>query len=128
MSSDSGKLIRLRGEAVEVLAKLDDSVAAQGILRVLPETVFANLWGEEIYFSLPVKCDYSAMREIVATGDIGYWPSGEALCFFFGPTPISQGDEIRAASAVQVLGKIQGDPRVLRAVKQGEKLTLEIAE
>jgi len=128
MSGESERRIRLRGKSVEVVAELDDSLTSQGILRALPKTVSANLWGEEIYFSLPVACDKGNMKKLVEPGDIGYWPTGDALCFFFGPTPISQGDEIRPASAVQVLGKIHGDPKALRAVKQGENLTLECAE
>jgi hypothetical protein len=61
---------------------------------------------------------------VVNAGDIGYWPHGKAFCIFFGPTPVGHGNEIRAASAVNVFGKLTGDPRVLSAVRDGEKISV----
>ena len=60
-------------------------------------------------------------------GDLGYWPPGKALCLFFGPTPASQGDEIRPASAVNVVGKLEGDPTVLKRVRPGSRVIVEKA-
>ena len=40
---------------------------------------------------------------------------------------MSQGNEIRPASAVNVIGKIQGDPTVLKPVRSGAKITVEKA-
>jgi hypothetical protein len=119
--------IKIHADKVEVVAELDDSVTSENILAALPAEAEANLWGDEIYFTLPVKCCQTNMKEVVGMGDIGYWVPGQAMCLFFGPTPASRGDEIRPASKVHVFGKIQGDPTVLRAVKDGEKLTLERA-
>ena len=42
-------------------------------------------------------------------GEVAYWPPGQALCIFFGPTPASVGDEPRAASPVNPLGSIDGE-------------------
>ena len=64
-------------------------------------------------------------REVVEFGDVGYWPPGQALCLFFGPTPMSRGDEIRPASPVNVLGKIEGDAAVLKSVGPGAGVTVE---
>ena len=66
-------------------------------------------------------------REVVEMGDVGYWPPGQALCLFFGPTPMSRGEEIRPASPVNVIGKIDGDPTVLRSVISGAGVTVEQA-
>jgi hypothetical protein len=66
-------------------------------------------------------------KEVVSAGELGYWPTGHAFCIFFGPTPASRGDEIRAASAVNVIGKVLSDPTVFREVKDGAKITLEKA-
>ncbi len=66
-------------------------------------------------------------KEVVDMGDLGYWPPGRAFCIFFGPTPASRGEEIRPASPVNVFGRVEGDPRVFRGVRGGEKVRLERA-
>ena len=65
---------------------------------------------------------------VVAKGDLGYWPSGAAFCIFFGPTPISREGEIRPASAVNVFGKIEGDTSVLKKVLFGNEVLVEKAD
>ena len=64
---------------------------------------------------------------MVELGDVGYWPPGQALCLFFGPTPASRGDEIRPASAVNIVGAIEGDPTVLKQVTSGSQVVLKRA-
>jgi len=66
-----------------------------------------------------------APREVVELGDLGYWPPGQAFCIFFGPTPMSRGNEIRPASAVNVIGRVVGDPRSLKSVRSGARVTIE---
>jgi hypothetical protein len=60
-------------------------------------------------------------------GDLAFWPPGTAFCIFFGPTPASQGDEIRPASAVNVFGRVQGDPAVFKRVRSGTTVRVERA-
>jgi hypothetical protein len=60
-------------------------------------------------------------------GDLGYWPSGSAFCIFFGPTPASRGNEVRPASAVNVIGRVSGDARVFKKVGDGVKVKIEKA-
>jgi len=67
-------------------------------------------------------------RELVEVGDLGYWPSGNAFCIFFGPTPVSRGNEVRPASAVNVIGRVSGDARVFQKVPSGSKMRIEPAE
>ena len=50
---------------------------------------------------------------------------GQAFCIFFGPTPASEGGEIRAYSAVNILGRIIGDPAVFKDVQEGEQVKLD---
>ena len=64
-------------------------------------------------------------QETVELGDLGYWPPGRAFCIFFGRTPASQGDEIRAASAVTVIGRVLGDPSLFRQVTSGDVVKIE---
>jgi hypothetical protein len=91
----------------------------------LPITGRANLWGDEIYFSIPLRLKLEAGQELVSIGDLGYWPDGNAFCIFFGSTPVSQGDEIRPASPVTVFGNVIGDATVFRKVAEGTKITVK---
>ena len=123
-----GKKIRIFVSDVEVEAELNEAKTAQLIWETLPIEGKANLWGEEIYFAIPVKAGLEmGSREVVSAGELGYWPTGHAFCIFFGPTPASRGDEIRAASAVNIIGNVLSDPKVLLRVKEGAKITLEKA-
>jgi len=123
-----GKKIRILISDLRVEAELNESRTSQMIWEALPLEAKINLWGEEIYFSIPVKTGLEGgSREVVSAGELGYWPTGHALCIFFGPTPASRGDEIRAASAVNIIGKVLSDPKVFRKTKDGEKVILEKA-
>ena len=111
---------------LKVEAELNESKTAQLVWEALPMEAKTNLWGEEIYFAIPVKMGLEkGSREVVSAGELGYWPTGHAFCIFFGPTPASRGDEIRAASAVNIIGKVSGDPKAFLKVKDGAKITLE---
>ena len=121
-----GKKINILVEDLKVEAELNDSKTARLIWEGLPIEAKVNLWGEEIYFAIPVKTGLEqGAREVVSSGELGYWPTGHAFCIFFGPTPASQGDEIRAASAVNVFGKVLTNPKVFLKVKDGVKIALE---
>jgi hypothetical protein len=123
-----GRTIKILIKDLKVKAELNESKTAQLIWETLPIEAKANLWGEEIYFAIPVKAGLEeGAREVVSSGELGYWPTGHAFCIFFGPTPASRGDEIRAASAVNVIGKVSSDPKVFLKVKDGEKIRLEKA-
>ena len=122
------KKIRILIGELKVEAELNDSKTAQVIWEALPIEGKGNLWGEEIYFSIPVKvAQEKGAREVVSAGELGYWPTGHAFCIFFGPTPASRGDEIRAGSAVNIIGKVLSDPKVFLKVKDAAKITLEKA-
>ena len=111
---------------IEVDARLNESDTAAGVLDILPVTATINLWGEEIYFSIPLAKEEENAREIVDVGDIAYWPRGQAMCIFLGRTPISQGNEPRAISPVNVIGGIspEGVTGLLGAAKQGGSITI----
>lgn len=115
----------------EVPAEINESLnpkTARAIIDALPIKGRGNRWGDEIYFSIGVSVERENAREAVEKGDLAYWPPGEALCIFFGPTPASGGDEPRAASPVNVFGKILGDPTVFRKVRSGEEVIISKAE
>ena len=110
-----------------IVATLTDEnpVTAKAFFEALPIKGKANIWGDEIYFSVPVEADIENPKAVVGLGDIAYWPPGSAFCIFFGKTPMSKGNEIRPASEVNVFGKIEGDPKVFKMVKTGDQVTIE---
>jgi len=77
---------------------------------------------------LPLNLKLEAGQELVNIGELGYWPDGNAFCIFFGPTPVSQGDEIRPASPVTIFGKVIGDATVFKKVAEGTEITIRSRE
>jgi len=122
-----GRKIRIRTSSVEVAAELNDTKTAEAIWEALPIKERANIWGKEIYFSIRLKLELEAGQEVVSIGDLGYWPPGSGFCIFFGPTPMSQGDEIRPANPVTVFGKVTGDAALFEQVASGTEITIERA-
>lgn len=118
------KKITIAAGGVVATASLNDSATAQAIWDALPIRAAANTWGDEIYFAIPVHRDEEDGKAVVDLGDLGYWPPGNAFCIFFGPTPASRGNEIRPASAVNVVGKVDGDPTVFKQVRAGTTVVI----
>ena len=65
-------------------------------------------------------------KEVVEIGDMAYWPEGSCFCIFWGRTPASKGNEIRAASEVNVFGRIK-NAKVFSKVKNTDLIVLEKA-
>lgn len=122
------KPIVIRAGQVEVRAELNDTRTAEAIWAALPIEARGNTWGDEIYFSIPVRLGTEQGQEVVQAGDLGYWEPGAAFCIFFGPTPASVGDEIRPASPVTVVGRCIDDARAFKAVRSGERVLIERRE
>jgi len=113
--------------SIRLEAELNDTFTAKAISNILPITAAANTWGDEIYFSMPITLELENGQEVVDLGDLGYWPPGGAFCIFYGLTPASQGDDIRPASAVTIIGKVQGDVTALKQTSV-EQVVIEAAE
>ena len=117
--------IIIRAGTVTMKAELNDSPTALQIRDALPIAGRANTWGDEIYFGIPVQAEEASdARADVAVGELGYWAPGSAFCIFFGPTPVSTGDEPRAASPVNIVGELLGDATEFRQVRAGAKVML----
>ncbi len=100
----------------------------RALVNALPIESVAYRWGDEVYFDTPVDVGEESARETVEKGTVAYWPPGNALCIFWGPTPASRSpDEIRPASPVNVVGRVIGDPSVFSKVRSGSKIRVERA-
>ena len=118
--------IRISSGDISLLARLNDSVTAQKIWVALPIEARAQTWGDEVYFTIPVRADAEPdARAAVKVGEIAYWPTGSAFCIFFGPTPASSGQQPVAASPVNILGATVDDATVFRAVRAGDPVRIE---
>jgi hypothetical protein len=128
MESGMSHRILIKTGDVTTQGVLNDTSTANAVWEALPVTGKANTWGGEIYFAIPVKEELEpTARETVEKGDLGYWPPGRAFCIFFGPTPASTGTEIRPASAVNIIGHIEGDPAIFKKVKDGARIQIDPA-
>ncbi|MEE9255762.1 MAG: cyclophilin-like fold protein [bacterium] len=121
--------IRITAGEVSLEADLSEEPTAVLLWEKLPIEGRANLWGEEIYFEIPLEAPSEpGAREEMEVGEIAYWPPGKAFCIFFGPTPASSGEAPRAASPVNPLGRISGDAKALLGVPQGANISIMRAE
>jgi hypothetical protein len=121
--------IKIHSGGVMATAVLEDNATADAIWAALPITGRSNRWGDEIYFDIPVHLPQANdARDVMAAGELGYWPPGTAFCIFWGPTPASRGDEIRAASPVNPFGRLEGDPSAFSSVASGAAIEIEREE
>ncbi len=119
--------IQITIATTQIKAELYDTPTAQEISKALPIKSQLNRWGGEIYFTIPVSVPIEEnSRDVLEPGELGYWPTGNAFCIFFGSTPASQGEECRATSKVNVFGKVIGDLSSLWDVEDGSEVKVEL--
>jgi len=112
----------VRGDKAEITIELDEGAVAKELWDRLPMESRARLLGEEIHFPVLIPTAAEAPdREAVETGDVTYWPEGNALCLFFGSTPASTGKE----SPVATVGRIVEGMEDYELVRQNETLRIE---
>jgi hypothetical protein len=127
MESNMKIKIELEGEVFEALLTGEFAPkTVEKIVAALPIESDVMVWGDEVYFDVPVEMDEENAKETVSKGDLGYWPAGNTLCIFYGKTPISESDEeIRPASAVNIVGRIAEPDRLKRLdPKGGERIRI----
>jgi len=119
--------IKIKIETLELSAELNDSVTATKLLSLLPLKFSMSRWGDEYYGDCGIKADLSQdARDIMEVGELAIWPTGNALCIFFGPTPASRGNEPRAVSPVNPVGKLLDSPEALKKLGSSIHVKIEL--
>lgn len=103
----------------------DNPETRRAVEDALPLAGEASRWGDELYFETPVDVPLEDGQEEVPVGAIAYWPRGDAVCLFWGPTPASRGQEPRAASDVAVVARL-ADPDPLASVEGDARVRIEL--
>jgi hypothetical protein len=111
---------------VRVVCELVDEPELEKLLRGSPFETEAERWGDEVYFKLPVKLELNGERTVMEVGEVAYWPNGNCLCIFFGPTPMSKDERPVAYSKVKPLGRVVEGLIRLKEVSDGELVKVSI--
>jgi hypothetical protein len=120
--------IKIAIDGIELAGQLFQTPTAEKVYHALPLESEVNRWGDEIYFYVPVEAELEeGATDVQEVGNICFWTSGRAIAIFFGPTPVSQGDEPRAYEPVNLIGRIMGDARILAGAKTGDMVRMEKA-
>lgn len=118
--------IRIAWSGGAITVELRDTPTAKAVLAALPCQASANTWGEEVYFELPVNAALEPdAQQVVDPGTVCFWVEGSALALPYGRTPVSKGNESRLVTRCNVVGKVLGEARELRRIKDGAALRLE---
>jgi len=112
-----------------VSVELDDSRSpktVKAILENLPIEVNVNKWGQELYTDrTPIVAQEENAKSEVGLLDVAFWPEGNALCLFYGQTPISKVGKIVPASPVNIVGRIVShDNNIVNKVKNTSKVLI----
>ena len=123
-------VVQLEIDDSKIHLEIDDKFSPNTVdsfLKSLPFDVDLNVWGEEIYSSSsPVIVSEENARSPVALNDVAYWPTGKAICLFYGPTPIGEPGEIIPASPVNVIGKIISPDKSVLDIADGKRGTFRL--
>ena len=113
--------IRIAIGDLNIDGELNDTKCARALARVLPLTAEFRVWGDELHFDVPLEDELLVRPDkSVSVGDLGFWAEGRTLCIFFGPTPMSAGEEPVSAVPVTVVGRLQGVEELRTHKDKGE--------
>jgi hypothetical protein len=121
--------IKIKIGTLELPAELNESPTAKKLISLLPLEFSMSRWGDEYYGDCGIKTVVSQdARDVMEVGELAVWPTGNALCIFFGPTPASKGDEPRAVSPVNPVGKLLDNPDSLRKLGSSIQVRIETSK
>lgn len=117
--------------SISTVLELDDSFSPKTVsefIDKLPFTVDLNVCGDEIYTSeSPISQPEENVKSPVNLNDVAYWPTGKAVCLFYGPTPLSSSGDIVPASPVNILGKISSADKEILKLADGKEATFRLS-
>ncbi len=120
--------VKIKTGTLELSAELNDSATAKSLISLFPLEFTMSRWGDEYYGDCGIKVDLSSdARDVMEVGELAVWPTGNALCIFFGPTPASRGNEPRAVSPVNPIGKLLGSPDALKNLGSSIHVRIELS-
>ena len=118
--------IRLTIDGLVLSAECRDTPTANAILDALPLKSSTQTWGDEVYFEIPVSVPLEDnAKDVVKPGEIAFWTQGNCIAIGYGPTPISQGDEIRLAAPTNIWADAIEDVKQLKGVRAGASITID---
>lgn len=116
-------MIKIGSETIR--AELLDTPTARAISQSLPIISVARTWGQEVYFQVPVSAELEpSAKDVVTAGELAFWVEGACIAIGFGPTPISQGNEIRLAAKTNIWAQAIDDVKQLISVKEGDRVEI----
>jgi len=114
---------------ISIDVELRDTATARAVLEQVPFESEAQTWGDEVYFSAPLAAAKEAdAREVVNAGEIAFWVEGSCIAIGFGPTPISDGNEIRLAARTNIFADALTDVRQLSRARAGDPVHVTLKE
>jgi hypothetical protein len=120
--------IKIKSGTLGLSAELNDSPTARKLMSLLPIELNMSRWGDEYYGDCGIKTALSQdSRDIMEVGELAVWPAGNALCIFFGPTPASRGNEPRAVSPVNPVGRLLDSPDALKKLGSSIHVRIELS-
>jgi hypothetical protein len=121
--------IKIKIGTLELSAELNESPTAKKLISLLPLEFSMSRWGDEYYGDCGIKTVVSQdARDVMEVGELAVWPTGNALCIFFGPTPASKGDEPRAVSPVNPVGRLLDSPDSLKRLGSSIHVRIETSK
>ena len=103
--------VRIIVEGLVLAGELNDGEAGRALATRLPLAWSADRWGMEYYGPLdqPMGYPQGQGKQDMEVGEMAFHPDSGLLCLFFGPTPMSRGEQPRAAFPVLSVGMVRGD-------------------
>jgi len=121
--------IKIKIEELELSAELNNSPSAKKLTSLLPLKFTMSRWGDEYYGDCGIKVELSSdAKDVMEVGEMAIWPTGNALCIFFGPTPASKANEPRAVSPVNPVGRLIDSPEALKKLGSSIHIRIEISK
>ena len=117
--------IKIRTRCGEWAAVLDGSDISNEIWLSLPYTAVINMFGSQMYFEMILDTKAGGDSTVFEKGDIAYWPKADALCIFFGPTPLSTDGRPVSPHPMKKIGYVEGECSDMELSGDRMKITME---